>query len=52
MLEDSGIASVSKGTLENIWKKACELVKSGGNILKVPWSSSEKSRLVKSYPSA
>ena len=50
-IEDNGITSVSKATLENVWKKAGELMKSGDSILSVPWSSDKKCRLVKSYSS-
>ena len=35
-IEDSEITSISKPTLENIWKKAGELVESGDSILSVP----------------
>ena len=41
-IEDSGITSISKATLENMWKKAGELVKSGESILSVPWNSDKK----------
>lgn len=50
--EDCGITSIDTATLENMWKKACDLVKSGESILSVPWSSDDKCRLVKSYTSA
>ena len=48
-IEDSGITSIGKLTLENIWKKAGELVESGDSILSVPWSSYKKCRLVKLF---
>ena len=54
--EDCGITSIDIATLEiatleSMWKKACDLVKSGESILSVPWSSDGKC-LVKSYTSA
>ena len=45
---DCGIITVSTSTLENMWKKAEHLVQSSGGILKVPWSSDKKARLVMS----
>ena len=50
-IEESGITSISKATLENMWKKAGEIVKSGESILSVPWNSDKKYRLVKNYSS-
>ena len=38
-------------TLQNMWKKAENLVQHEGNVLKVPWSSDIRSRLVKSSSS-
>ena len=48
---DRGITTVSTSTLENLWKKAEHLVQSSGGILKVPWSSDKKARLVMSSSS-
>ena len=48
---DCGITTVSTSTLENMWKKAVQLVQSSSGILKVPWSSDEKARLVMSSSS-
>lgn len=49
--EDCGVTTISLPVLQGIWKKAEKLVQCKGDILKVPWSSDEKSRLVKSTSS-
>jgi len=46
--ENSGITTLSKGTLEGIWKKAETLIQTNGNIISVPWSTDKKECLVRS----
>ncbi len=50
-VQNCGLSKVSQSTLEGIWKKAEILIHSVGNILKAPWISDEKARLVKSLSS-
>ena len=50
-VEDCGITTISMSTLKNVWNKAERLVCSGSGILKVPWSSDKKARLVMSSSS-
>lgn len=47
-VEECGITTIAPSTLNNIWKKAANLVMSEGHILNAPWLSDEKARLVKS----
>ena len=49
--EDCGITTVSLSMLQGMWKKAENLVQCEGNVLKLPWCSDVKSRLVKSSSS-
>jgi len=49
--EGCGISHISNSTLQNIWKKAQELLQTKGSILKVPWLPDDKARLVKSTSS-
>ena len=37
--ENSGITTLSKGTLEGIWRKAETLIQTDSHIISVPWSS-------------
>lgn len=46
-----GITTVSLPILQGMWKKAENLVQCTGDILKLPWSSDAKARLVKSSSS-
>lgn len=50
-IEDCGITTISKSTLRNMWNKAERLVRSSGSILKVPWNSDKRARLVMSSSS-
>ena len=50
-LENSGITTLSKGTLEGIWRKAETLIQTDGHIISVPWSSDKKECLVRSTTS-
>ena len=52
-VEECGVTTVAPSiyTLNNIWKKAANLVTSEGHILNAPWLSDEKARLVKSSSS-
>ena len=51
-VEECGVTTVAPSTLNNIRKKATNLVMSEGhNILNAPWLSDEKARLVKSSSS-
>ena len=49
-VEECGITSISESTLRNIWSKARKLVLDG-HVMKVPWSSDSKDRLVESSTS-
>ena len=50
-VEDCGITTISKTTLKNMWNKAERLICSDGSILRVPWNSDRKARLVMSSSS-
>ena len=50
-VEECGIINISESTLRNIWSKAQKLVVDG-HVVKVPWGSGFKDRLVKSSTSA
>ena len=47
-VDECGIANVAQ-SLQGIWNKAESLVLSDGHVIKAPWVSDEKARLVKSY---
>ena len=49
--ENCGLATIAQSTLQNIWKKAENLVKSKDHVLTAPWLSDKKARLVKSSSS-
>ena len=49
--ESSGITTIAQSTLQNMWKKAENLVNSKGHVLTAPWLSDNKARLVKSNSS-
>ena len=49
--ENCGITSIAQSTLQNIWKKAENLVNSKNHVLTAPWLSDNKARLVKSSSS-
>jgi len=49
--ENSGITTLSKGTLEGIWKKAETLIQTNGHIISVSWSTDKKECLVRSTTS-
>ena len=51
-VEHCGISHVSLSTLQNIWKKAQDLLQSKGSVLKAPWLPGDKAKLVKSTSSA
>ena len=40
--ENAGTTTLSKGTLEGIWKKAETLVQTDGHIISVPWSTDKR----------
>ena len=50
-VEDSGLTRIPLPTLKNMWNKAERLIQASGAILKVPWSSDPKARLVMSSSS-
>ena len=50
-VENAGLSMISYSTLSSMWNKAEKLVLSEGHILKVPWLSDEKARLIKSSSS-
>ena len=47
-VENAGLSSISYSTLISMWKTAENQIHSEGHILKAPWLSDEKARLVKS----
>ena len=51
-VEECGIKGLAEATLQSMWAKAEALVKSSGEIIKVPWSDDDKERLVKSSSSS
>ena len=50
-VENAGLSSISLSTLTGMWKKAENLIQSEGHILKAPWLSDKKARLVRSSSS-
>ena len=50
-LKQCRITKIPHQTLKNMWSKAERLVRANGTILKVPWSSDAKARLVMSSSS-
>ena len=50
-VENAGLSSISFLTLISMWKKAENLIHSEGHILKAPWLTDEKARLIKSSSS-
>ena len=50
-IEAAGLPTISSSTLNCMWSKAATLILTDGHILKVPWLSDPKARLVKSSSS-
>ena len=50
-LDEIGIKGLAQTTMQHMWTKAEDFVKSDGHILQVPWSDDPKARLVKSSTS-
>ena len=49
--ENCGLTTIAQPTLQNIWKKAENLVKCKDHVLTASWLSDDKARLVKSSSS-
>ena len=50
-VEKCGLKKIAQSTLSGIWEKADSLLKSEGSIVRAPWISDDKARLVQSSSS-